>query len=390
MSHAVITRPIALLIPSVAADRHEPSGLTGGWLEATVPRPLTTYQARRPENPPGLAAAVRAMATARTDEAGRAMPAGRYDANEPVYKNHPDPGVVRADDGYYYSYATNARRQDRSIINMPVIRSRDLLTWEDMGDAMPTVPAGVSYDLWAPDVQRTGDHYTALYSGRSKTDDDRRMIIGYATSDTPAGPFVDRGVLFQPRENTSATIDAQLYTDKDGQSYILWGSGDKISTQPISIGKNGTITRTGDAPDLLQRNMENVYEHSLIEAPWMEEHDGTYYLYYSAGNFDDTGPGYAVFVARSDSPLGPFEKQGTPILATEGGMRSPGHMSITRDDAGRSWMLHHAFTEDRSQGRVLMVREVTYGPDGWPRVEGLDPADGELQRAPTIDPPEPR
>src|SRR5690554_670473 len=74
---------------------------------------------------------------------------------ENIYKNPvvnyslPDPTIIRADDGYFYLFATEDTR------NMPIHRSEDLVNWEMTGTAFtnatrPTFePNG---GLWAPDI----------------------------------------------------------------------------------------------------------------------------------------------------------------------------------------------------------------------------------------------
>ena len=41
----------------------------------------------------------------------------------------PDPSVIRGNDGFFYLYAT----QDIGLV--PIMRSRDLITWEHIGNA---------------------------------------------------------------------------------------------------------------------------------------------------------------------------------------------------------------------------------------------------------------
>jgi arabinan endo-1,5-alpha-L-arabinosidase len=53
-----------------------------------------------------------------------------------------------------------------------------------------------------------------------------------------------------------------------------------------------------------------------IWAPHVSEHDGRYYLYYSAQ--PDTGEGLCLAVATADSPAGPFADIGEPLQCGEG------------------------------------------------------------------------
>lgn len=82
-------------------------------------------------------------------------PAKTY-KNPVVNYSLPDPSVIRAEDGYFYLYATE------DIRNLPIHRSKDLIKWESVGTAFtdetrPTFePKG---NLWAPDINKIGDKY---------------------------------------------------------------------------------------------------------------------------------------------------------------------------------------------------------------------------------------
>ena len=72
----------------------------------------------------------------------------------------PDPAVIRAPDGFYYAYATQTLLEG-CWINIQVARSRDLISWDHLGDALPQKPswAGETQDFWAPYVLQDGDRY---------------------------------------------------------------------------------------------------------------------------------------------------------------------------------------------------------------------------------------
>ena len=55
-------------------------------------------------------------------------PAKTY-KNPVVNYSLPDPSVIRAEDGYFYLYATE------DIRNLPIHRSKDLIKWESVGTA---------------------------------------------------------------------------------------------------------------------------------------------------------------------------------------------------------------------------------------------------------------
>src|SRR4030095_14059511 len=81
-------------------------------------------------------------------------------SNPVIDADFPDPAVLRAPDGYYYAYATQTERKGKWL-NLQVARSRDLIHWDQLGDALPAKPtwASKTQDFWAPDGMRDGSRY---------------------------------------------------------------------------------------------------------------------------------------------------------------------------------------------------------------------------------------
>ena len=109
-----------------------------------------------------------------------------------------------------------------------------------------------------------------------------------------------------------------------------------------------------------------------MEGPWFINRDGWYYLFYSANGY--CGPAYAVGVARSQHPLGPYEKRGDPILTTHSKFDGPGHCSVirTKEDPDQYVMIYHSWISGsvcNGNNRVMLVDQVVWGQDGWPSVQ---------------------
>src|SRR5213082_2418195 len=74
--------------------------------------------------------------------------------------NHdfPDPFVLQVG-GTYYAYATNRG------LNVPTIRSTDLVHWTSVGDALPHLPSWAGPDhTWAPSVIAAAGKYVLYYT----------------------------------------------------------------------------------------------------------------------------------------------------------------------------------------------------------------------------------
>ena len=77
-----------------------------------------------------------------------------------------DPAVLRADDGFFYVYATQGIGPDSVMCNIQILRSADLVHWNHIGDALPEKPewASSTRNFWAPHVSRHDDRYYMYYS----------------------------------------------------------------------------------------------------------------------------------------------------------------------------------------------------------------------------------
>lgn len=313
----------------------------------------------------------------------------------PAYQNpvldsdFPDPAVLRTADGYYYAYATQGRN-DGQMLNIQAARSRDLVRWERVGDALPVKPAWASQtqDFWAPHVQYADGRYFLYYSAKpdaALTDTSRGLCLAVATADRPEGPFTDIGAPLQCGEGF-VNIDPMSYDDPaTGKRLLYWGSGfgpikvqelapDRISFAPGSRPIDLLHVDRTDDPTNYQR---------LIEGAWVIRRDGYYYLFYSGDNCCGPNAHYALMVARSRSATGPFETleqaTGAPssvILAADEHWLAPGHNSMIEVAEGNWWTLYHAVdrrrprtlpTDDINSRRVMLVDRMEWR-DGWPYI----------------------
>lgn len=307
----------------------------------------------------------------------------------------PDPTVVRAADGWFYAYATQTIVSGQTI-NIQVARSKDLISWEHLGDALPTKPvwASETQKLWAPHVSRFGDTYYMYYSADPNTL--TGLCLAVATSKSPRGPFKDSG---QPLKCGASfvNIDPMAFDDpRTGKRLLYWGSGfepirvqelapDRLSFMPGSTPVELVAPIKDENPDNYQR---------LIEGAWMTEHGGYYYLFFSGDNCCGDKAHYAVMVARSTSATGPFEtlaqatrQKSSAILERNERWIAPGHNSVIRDASGQDWIFYHAIDAknrflksdiagDRDVRRIMLMDRLVYR-HGWPAIDGRTPSTTE-------------
>ena len=299
----------------------------------------------------------------------------------PVYDHDaPDPAVIRAPDGTFFAYTTQSL-YGTQLIHFPVLRSRDLVTWTEAGDAMPGLPEWAhlgEQDSWAPHVIRHDGRYLMYISQRRA--DDGTMAIGVTASDRPEGPFRDAigGPLITGPE--FAAIDP-FVMEFEGELWIWWGSaGRPIQAQQLS---DDGLSLVGEPREVHDKEFGEPYE-ALIEGAWLVEREGFWYLMYSGDACCDEIAHYAVLVARSRSPFGPFERApDNPILEANRTYNAPGHHSVITDDAGQYWMVYHAYVRPDFTFRVMLIDRIDW-VDGWPTVNGSRGPSTEPAPAPVI------
>jgi hypothetical protein len=83
------------------------------------------------------------------------------------------------------------------------------------------------------------------------------------------------------------------------------------------------------------------WEGHLIEGPFVTRHSGRYWMFYAGNDFST--PSYGIGVAVADHPLGPYTKQGEPLLKSTPEWTAPGHASVAPGLSGDPQLFFHAF-----------------------------------------------
>jgi hypothetical protein len=298
--------------------------------------------------------------------------------NPVLNSNFPDPTVIQAN-GKYYAYATNSRG-----MHIQVASSTDLQHWKIVGDALPQKPSWGSHDFWAPHVlyDKALKQYVMFYSGES-TDTSTGKCLGVAFSNSPEGPFIDKG---EPLlcGATFVNIDPMAFVDpKSGKKLLYWGSGfEPIKVQEMT--NDWSAFKPGTQPQpVIYPAKEKKYDR-LVEGAWVHYYKGKYYIYYSGDNCCGVNASYAVLVARADNPFGPFttlgEQNGTGssvILEKDSTWIAPGHNSIFTDTKGNTNIAYHAIDANTNSqqrwNRVFCIDPIVY-KNGWPVVQRQTPS----------------
>jgi len=308
-----------------------------------------TYQGRSPE--------------------GSATGAGKY-RNPIVAGYYPDPAVTRVGDDYYLVNSSFAH-----FPGLPVFRSRDLVTWTQIGNAIDRpgqldfTGLNVSQAVFAPDISF---HAGTFYIVNTCVGCRGNFVI---TATDPAGPWSDP--IWLPFEG----IDPSIYWEGDR----AWIVNNRAPAEPSRYDGHRAIwvqeydwragRMVGPSTQLVNGGVDLTKKPVWIEGPHILKKDGWYYLTAAEGG---TGPNHSQVVFRSRALTGPFVPRPGPILTQRDlppGRPDPisaaGHADLVQTQAGDWWATFLA-TRPYAGDKYLTGRETFLLPvtwqDGWPTI----------------------
>jgi GH43 family beta-xylosidase len=291
----------------------------------------------------------------------------------PVYaKSFPDPFVLKYC-GEYWAYCTASWTDGRWF---GVLRSRNLVDWEEVGGALEPLP-GEWPCQWAPEVSYLNGIFYLYYSlGNEAT-----MHIRVATAAHPAGPFRDSGRILT---SEPFAIDAHVFADDDGARYLFYAT-DYIEHQYVGTGTarsrmSDPYTLEGPSvPVTRARHDWQVYDPQraekggvrwhTIEGSFVLKHKRRYYQMFSGGNWQNLS--YGVSYALSDDISTQEEWQQVadgltvrPILQTvPEKVIGPGHNSVVRGPDNRQLFCVYHRWDIESSARVMAIDPLDWAGD---------------------------
>ena len=288
-----------------------------------------------------------------------------------------DPFVLPTREGYY-AFGTDgpedaAYRQFGQ--KFPVLFSRDLSEWSQIGAALEVSGAQAHSAFWAPAVAEVGGRFVMFYSEGRPQGEGHRLRV--ATSSNPEGPYVPEGDALMP--SLAFSIDAHPFRDPASGKWYLFFARDflnaPVGTGLAVAGLSPDLKRVVTKPKTILRGGENwhVYERDrtwygkrwrrwhTCEGPSVAYREGRWWLLYSGGNWQ--GEGYGVAVAVASAPTGPYAPLEGHLLATRRGPRGPGHCCTFDDDEGAPWIAFHAWDAQLAK-RQMFIRRMAWTSDG--------------------------
>ncbi len=281
-----------------------------------------------------------------------------YDNQTPVIAGfHPDPSICRRGDDYYL-----ATSSFEYFPGVPLFHSRDLVTWEQIGNVLDRpgqLPPGAddaSRGIYAPTLRFHDGRFWLITTNVSQGAG--HLLV---TATDPAGPWSDPVHL-----DGTAGIDPDIAWDETGQCYVTWHSDDPSGiVQARADPETGTLL---EPPRALWSGTGLAWP----EGPHLYHRDGWWYLLIAEGG---TGRGHSVSIARSRDITGPFQgAPGNPVLShrsTTHPVQNTGHADLVERPDG-SWAAVYLGVRPRGttpqfhvNGRETFLAAVDWH-DGWP------------------------
>jgi xylan 1,4-beta-xylosidase len=304
---------------------------------------------------------------------------------------HPDPSLTRVGDDFYLVTSTFAY-----FPGLPVFRSRDLVTWTQIGNAIDRpgqldfTGLGLSRGVFAPTISHRDGTFYIL---NTCVDCGGNYLIA-ATN--PAGPWsdpiwikeidgIDPSFVFDGERtwilNNGPPEGTPLY---EGHRAIWIQEFDLAARKPI-----------GPRKVLVNGGVDLSTKPIWIEGPHIFKRGGWYYLSCAEGG---TAEGHSQVILRSRNVLGPYEPwSGNPILTQRGLPRdrphpitSAGHAQLVETAKGEWWasfLATQPYAGDLyNTGRETFLLPVKWTDDGWPVILPAGEAIPRVHRRPDLPP----
>jgi alpha-N-arabinofuranosidase len=287
---------------------------------------------------------------------------------------YPDPSNTRVGNDYYLVTSTFSY-----FPGIPVFRSRDLVNWTQIGNAIDRADQldfgklGLSRGVFAPTIEERDGTFYIL---NTCVDCGGNFLI---TAKDPAGPWSDPVWL----PELEGGIDPALFFDDDGTAWLL-NNGPPVGT-PLYEGHRAIWIQRFDVKGqktfgprtvLVNGGVDISRKPVWIEGPHIYKQGGWYVLSAAEGG---TAEGHSQVVLRSRSVTGPYAPYaGNPVLTQRDlpqdramPITSAGHADFVQTPKGDWWATFLAVRpyegDFYNTGRETFLMPVEW-ENGFPRI----------------------
>jgi xylan 1,4-beta-xylosidase len=272
-------------------------------------------------------------------------------AAKPMFQNplfagdYADPTILRAGEDFYmthtsYSYAPG----------LVVWHSRDLVNWTPISQVVNETHG----EIWAPDLIEHDGRYYIYFPLEG------RLFVVHA--DHPRGPWS------APINLNLGGIDPGHVVGPDGKRYLHSAGGHAIELSPDGLSTVGQSKKVYDGW-VIPKDWKT--EGTWLESPKLMKRGDYYYLTSAEGGTAGPPTSHMAIVARSKSPLGPWENSPhNPLIHTysaDEAWWSVGHGTLVSTPDDRWYIVYHGYRKDfQTLGRNVLLEPIEWTSDGWP------------------------
>ena len=336
--------------------------------------------------------------------------------------NCPDPAIIKFQLGganTWYAYCTGDAFNSADTVGgnlrahlISIFSSTDLINWTYVRDALPALPvwAAAGQELQTPAIKLINGLYTLYFSANAAASPNG-PAIGYATSATPAGPFLAAAT---PLANQSLLFAGGPSVSKNGPEVVADATGTLWLTYGGPYG-GIVINQLAPTGTALVGNPISIGVDNYFTNPYILAKNGFFYEFATpagqccGGAFST----YSVRVGRSTSITGPYlDAEGndmnafsatsgtngapggdTVLVNTGNTIVGPGSNTVFTDESGQDYIFYSGVSTNQQYlpnvtgytARQLMMDPLDY-VNGFPVVRNGTGDSDQPQPVPAAQP----
>ncbi|MDQ2799051.1 MAG: family 43 glycosylhydrolase, partial [Armatimonadota bacterium] len=237
--------------------------------------------------------------------------------------DYADPSILRVGNDFYSTHTSY-----RYAPGLVIWHSRDLVNWEPISHALNDMH-GTHAEVWAPELVYHEGRYFIYYPMGG---------IYVVHAEHPSGPWS------APINLKIDDIDPGHVVGPDGTRYLYTAGGHAVELSPDGL---STVGERKQVYEGWQFPKEWKTEGFWLESPKLTRHGEFYYLICAEGGTSGPPTSHMAVVARSKSPLGPWENSPhNPLIHTysaDEAWWSGGHGTLVSTPDDRWYIVYHGY-----------------------------------------------